>query len=267
MPHAQSVLDAHADRWFAAIPQRMSRRSYTGEPLSAAHLATLTDLAARFVPWSDGRAHVIAEAPASLFFGIIGAYGGISGAPSALAFAGSRHTRPEAVGYTGEALVLEAAALGIDSCWVAGLFRPHVGAQLVGLSRTERLFAVSALGTAVERQTTKEGVLRGSAHAAERRGLAQIAPGAEHWPAWAHSAVVAARQAPSAMNRQPWRFALEDGCLEVRYAGVDTPRTSKRLDVGIAMLHAQLGAHAEGVTGVWELLPGEVIARFTPSIL
>jgi hypothetical protein len=69
------------------------------------------------------------------------------------------------------------------------------------------------------------------------------------------------------MNRQPWRFRTEDGALVVGFAGADVTkaRTSKRLDVGIAMLHAELGALSEGVSGRWEVLAGEDVARYVPE--
>jgi hypothetical protein len=77
--------------------------------------------------------------------------------------------------------------------------------------------------------------------------------------------VVAARIAPSAMNRQPWRFTLDGGALRVAYDGADALPTSKRLDCGIAMLHAELGAAGEGVGGSWELLTEPDVACFVPG--
>ncbi len=108
---------------------------------------------------------VIRDAPAALFVGIVGAYGGISHAPSALAFVGEAGTRGEAVGYTGEGLVLEATARGLDSCWVAGLFSAHVTAGLAGLALGERVHAVAALGHARGTATVKERLLFGAASA------------------------------------------------------------------------------------------------------
>lgn len=197
-----------------------------------------------------------------MFVGIAGAYGGISNAPSALVFVGTDGGRAEGVGYTGEGFVLEAAARGLDTCWVAGLFSAHQAAALAGLDTDERVFAVAALGHARGAATVKERLLFGAGRPKYRRPLAEIAPGHEAWPTWARAAVEAVRVAPSAMNRQPWRFALVDDRLVVRLAGIDTPRTSKHLDCGIAMLHAEVGAISAGVRGTWELLEGPDAARF-----
>ena len=36
-----------------------------------------------------------------------------------------------------------------------------------------------------------------------------------------------------------------------RDSGAETPKVTKRLDCGIAMLHAELGARATGAAGAW----------------
>jgi len=78
--------------------------------------------------------------------------------------------------------------------------------------------------------------------------------------------VETARLAPSAINRQPWRFRLDGDSLVIAQDNAfETPKVTKRLDCGIAMLHAHLGAVAEGVVGAWTDLEGGLdVARFTP---
>ena len=254
-----------AARWLGAVPVRHARRSYTAAPIDAVDLDALEDLAARWRPWPGARVAVVREAPPAVFMGIIGAYGGISHAPSALVFVGQDGARTETVGYVGEGLVLEATARGLDSCWVAGLFSAHATAEAAGLARSERVYAVAALGHARGTSTVKERLLFGAARSKFRRTLDEIAPGHERWPAWARAAAEATRLAPSAMNRQPWRFSMEGDALTLRFAGADTPRTSKRLDCGIAMLHAEVGALGEGVAGAWELLERPEVAVFRPG--
>jgi len=79
-------------------------------------------------------------------------------------------------------------------------------------------------------------------------------------------AVEAARLAPSAVNRQPWRFAIQGDSIVVGAdSDKDAGRISKRLDCGIAMLRLELGALAAGVRGRWEFLPHPQVARFKPA--
>lgn len=249
----------------AAVPRRVSRRSYSGERIDAERLERLEGLAGLWHPWPSARVVVIPEAPPALFMGIVGAYGGVSHAPSALAFVGSPLAADE-VGYTGEALVLAATTLGLSTCWVAGVFRPGVASRLARLRQGEKVFAVSALGHVSPDRTFKERVLSTSADSRHRRPLAEIAPGHEEWPSWAQAAVATARLAPSGVNRQPWRFSYAEDGLTVSAVGMELPRAVKRLDCGIAMFHAELGAFGEGVTGSWRRLESPGVAVFTPEL-
>ena len=75
--------------------------------------------------------------------------------------------------------------------------------------------------------------------------------------------IEAARLAPSARNRQPWRFRVQDSSIVVTEDGKPSlPGISKRLDCGIAMLHLELGARAAGTSGSWKLLNSPDVARF-----
>ena len=252
----------HADLWRDAVPLRRSRRSFDGTPAPSEVLAALEALASD-ARGPHARAVVLPEAPQSLFAGILGSYGGISGARSALAFVGDRSLEADAwLGYIGEATVLEASALGAGTCWVAGLFNDHVAGRLARVGDGERVYAVSPLGAPIDHVTLKERVLMGGAHAKRRLEPDVFAPGHATWPTWARAALPLVQVAPSAMNRQPWRFRMEDDVLVISYTGSDTPRTSKRLDCGIAMLHAELGMAAAGVRGRWEPLAGADVARF-----
>jgi hypothetical protein len=263
----RAAAHANAAAWREAIPHRRSRRSYDRTPAPSNALAALQALAEQArVP--HARAVVLPEAPQSIFAGVLGSYGGISGAHSALAFVGDGSHEADAwVGYIGEALVLEATRLGLGTCWVGGLFNGHVAARLANTTAGERVYAISPLGTPIGHVTLKERVLMGGAHAKRRLDPNVFAPAHEVWPEWARSALSAVQVAPSAMNRQPWRFALDgDGStLDLSYEGDVGLRVTKRLDCGIAMLHAELGMAEAGVTGRWEVFGADAapqVARF-----
>jgi hypothetical protein len=88
-------------------------------------------------------------------------------------------------------------------------------------------------------------------------GLAE--PG---WPEWAKAAVEAARLAPSAINRQPWTFHIENKSITVAVKDRGPEfNVARRLDCGIAMLHIELGALSKGAHGKWELLKSPQVAR------
>jgi hypothetical protein len=72
--------------------------------------------------------------------------------------------------------------------------------------------------------------------------------------------------APSAVNRQPWGFDLEDDSITVHVrTGGPEFSVSKRLDCGIAMLHIEVAAMSCGVRGEWQFLKAPQVARFSAS--
>jgi hypothetical protein len=85
----------------------------------------------------------------------------------------------------------------------------------------------------------------------------------QEWPSWIKISLEAARLAPSAVNRQPWRFEVGKDSVTV-YVKNATPdfNVSKRLDCGIAMLHIEVAALNSGIKGKWELLLAPEVARF-----
>lgn len=262
-----SPIAARADAWLEALSTRRSRRRFDGERCDGAALDAIERVCASFTPYHDARVTLVRAPGEGVFRGIAGSYGKVTGAPHVLiVIVGNESVAAHAhAGYLGEAAILEATALGLDTCWVGGFFRRHEVERLVPPAPNERIVAVSPVGHGTATPGLSERSMRRISGAHERKPLAVVAPGLDAtWPAWARAAVAAARVAPSAMNRQPWRFRIEDGSLIVgRDTRREAPRVTRALDCGIAMLHAELGAFGEGVTGRWhDLDEGLDIARF-----
>jgi len=202
-----------------------------------------------------------------VFKGAIGPYGKIKGAPDFIAFIGDMDSPNvwEQVGYTGEGIILEAEALNLATCWVAGFFRPEVVAFLTGIGEGERVLAVTPIGYAAKRHSLEERVMTGFGVTHRRRPLSGLVTGLREseWPQWVKSALEAARLAPSAANRQPWRFKVEPNNITVSVNTVGREYgLSKRLCCGIAMLHIEVAAMAFGMSGRWEFLEPPFVARF-----
>ena len=66
----------------------------------------------------------VSGSPQDVFRGLVGRYGRVNGASHYVAFIGdtSAPLVQEALGYMGEGIILEAAALGLGTCWVGGFF-------------------------------------------------------------------------------------------------------------------------------------------------
>jgi nitroreductase len=254
--------------WYQTIARRQSRRLYEARPASPATLEQLDRLCREFKPFPAARAVLVPAPEEEVFRGILGHYGKIKGAPAFIAFLGQAESPYlyERVGYLGEGIILEATRLGLGTCWVGGFFRQEVAARLVGAHPSEKVVAVTPVGYATDRWSAEEKLMTGFGRNHRRKPLAELVTGLDQscWPNWVKVALEAARLAPSAMNRQPWRFEVGENTITVAVDNLhDTYNIPKRLDCGIAMLHLEVGALAAGVTGIWELLPPPRVARFT----
>jgi nitroreductase len=266
---SRTLLSEHAAAWLAAVAQRRSRRKFDRGRVDPGTLQPLAHLCEEWRPHADCRTELVASPSVDVFTGVLGGYGKVVGAPHLLVFVGDQRSEfvDQHIGYCGEAVILEATRLGLATCWVGGFFSAKRVAKLVKVGHDERVFAVSPVGYAPVAASSTERAMAGLAGAHKRKSVAELAPtSSDAWPAWAVAAVETARLAPSAVNRQPWRFHFQEGGLVVAQdRSIGTPKVAKRLDVGIAMLHVELAALAHGVDGAWTDLRGSDVARFDPA--
>jgi len=109
--------------WFDAMQSRISSRRYNGEAIDDTLLDRLDQTCQRLShAEAPARAVLVRQAPPEVFTGIVGSYGRVEGAPSLVAFVGTDDAAHD-VGYVGEAVILEATALALDTCWIAASFR------------------------------------------------------------------------------------------------------------------------------------------------
>jgi nitroreductase len=262
-------MDIPFSRWHLAIEKRRSRRHFDPNiPIVPETLATLDKVCNQFAPFPHARPRLVTESAKGVFKGIIGSYGKVKDAPAFIAFIGEMDDPfvQEKVGYTGEGIILEATALGLDTCWVAGFFRPDIVASLIEVSNKERVLAITPVGYAREFESWEEKLMTGFGRSHKRLALSKLVRGLprEKWPDWVNICLEAARLAPSAVNRQPWGFDVQDDSFTVfvRTKGLEF-NVSKRLDCGIAMLHLEVAAFDSGRKGDWEFLPSPQVAKFT----
>ncbi len=253
--------------WYAAIKIRHSTRIYNGVLLKEEALKALNSLIRDYNPFSGVRAVLVTEEVDEAFKGIIGGYGKVKNAPAYLAFIGDLDDPnvQEKLGYLGEGLILGATELGLATCWIGGFFKRQVVSSKVGLKGNEKVLAISPVGYPAAKANWEERLMHNLAKSYKRKDLEKLllSPSPKELPNWAQLALEAARLAPSAVNRQPWRFVVEERkvtiCLD---SPKDSLNISKRLDCGIAMLHLELGAIEAGMEGRWHFLSGNQVAEF-----
>jgi hypothetical protein len=255
------------DRWYANIFKRHSRRQYTSTMPAADLLQIIRSSCREFRPFPGARVELATESPDSIFRGALGSYGKVKDAPAYLVMVGNTHEAQHQAhcGFTGEGIILEATALGLSTCWVGGFFNPAAAAKQVHINPGEQILAVSPLGYSRENKTFEEKILSGFARSYKRSPVSSLVDGLDQsvWPGWLSMSLEAARLAPSAMNRQPWRFTVEKNSITLSTApGLSEFGVSKRLDCGIAMLHFELAALKQGIHGRWEWREEPQVASF-----
>ncbi len=258
-------MDIPVERWYPCIAERTSRRNFDGRLPEEEKLARLERVCREFRPFPECRAELVREPATGVFKGILGSYGRVTGAPSYIAFIGDMNSArvQECLGYTGEGLILEAAALGLGTCWVGGFFRPGVVAGQVRLGASEKIIAVSPVGTAPPKLRFSDRTIKVLAGSKGRKSLRELLLGDPIPDEKILKGLEAARLAPSAVNRQPWRFLIDADSITISPDRPEKhPFISLRLDCGIAMLHLELGLRSAGMTGSWEFLPAPDVARF-----
>ena len=196
----------------------------------------------------------------------LGTYGLISGASAFIVPAVSAGSGAmEDAGYILEKAVLEATALGFSSCWIGGVFNRGKAAEAVAAVAGELVPGVVALGKPAARRSLADKIVTGTAKSRLRKPLELIAFAQDGMPLgepWL-SVVSAARGAPSASNKQPWRFLrLSGGGEWVLFMEEDWVYNNslgdvhlQNLDMGIAMRHFFEAAKAAGLPGRWSPLP------------
>jgi len=230
-------------RWYDAAHLRVSTRQYGGAP-DGSELERL-DLLTKALA-GDGIRIKLAESTEKLFSSLIAR--SIKGVTHVALLIGKEDSPYIRVGYKGEALVLEATAMGLATCWMAGTYKQRDARNLAELGEGEKLFGLITIGKStmplaeVPDGERKRKPLERLVQSEKGMSLADIAQ-------WQNTALKCARIAPSAMNMQPWRFACTKGIICMVASGLFNK--SAELDLGIAMLHIDLGAAVEGIRGSW----------------
>jgi nitroreductase len=247
----------------AAIRQRVSVRSYGARRVEPALLNRLLALAgaADHLTVVPPRIALVSgvEQARRILTSIIGAYGLVQNPPHLLVgvLPGESDAARLDLGYVLERVVLEATRLGLGTCWVTGSYDAQRAGGIVGLTPGELAAAVCALGYPTEGRWGRfhSRTVRWLAGGHRRKPLTEIVFSGRWGEPWspedADPALVAAlehaRLAPSAVNRQPWRFIVRPDHVTLALV------RPAPIDGGIVMAHFALACAALGCDGRWEV--------------
>lgn len=214
-----------------AMQARHSVRQYREEALCKEDAALLREEIEACNAESGLHIQLVCGEPKA-FSGLLARYGKFSGVTNYIALVGKKGPDlSETCGYFGERIVLRAQQIGLNTCWVAMTYSKVPSAFSAG--EGEKLCAVIAVGY---------GKTQGRGHRV--KSLREVTEGEPPFPEWFVSGVEAALLAPTAMNQQKFRFALQGN----RVSATAGSGFYTKLDLGIVKYHFAMGAGADAFT-------------------
>lgn len=260
---------------YQAILTRRSVRRYEKGPLDEPTLKQVREIASQVEPLiSENHFEVLMKdvSPDEDLVAILGGYGRIVAPPHYLVpyMSGEKYLL-EDLGYRVEQIAVRLTALGIGTCYIGSLGRETVVRTRFGLPKETRIGAFLTFG---QPSTTSGGqlfnsLIRTVTGAANKLPVERIlSQGRFDTPADPPAELVplieAARNAPSAVNAQPWRFLWHSECLHLfvkrnnlRYGSGATAQY-RLYDGGICMANVALALEALAMEGGWRMIaPGE----------
>lgn len=214
-----------------AMQARHSVRQYREEALRKEDAALLREEIEACNAESGLHIQLVCGEPKA-FSGLLARYGKFSGVTNYIALVGKKGPDlSETCGYFGERVVLRAQQIGLNTCWVAMTYSKVPSAFSAG--EGEKLCAVIAVGY---------GKTQGSGHGV--KSVREVTEGEPPFPEWFVSGVEAALLAPTAMNQQKFRFALQGN----RVSATAGSGFYTKLDLGIVKYHFAMGAGADAFT-------------------
>ena len=259
---------------YQAILNRRSIRRYDKTPLDKETLAQvdhITDQARPLV--EDNRCRVMRRdvVDGEDLTVAIGGYGHVVSPPHYLVPYIVGDTRPLVdLGYRMEQMAVRLARIGIGSCFIGTLERESNLRVRFRLPREAHTAAILLFGRPVQNLGGRavNAVIRRATGGANRLPLEEIFFDTDFDhpakpPAKLKKIVQAARQAPSALNTQPWRILWRDGALYL-YVRRDHPNYEKEdpryryVDGGNCMANITLALEAVNLAGDWE--------RYAPTL-
>lgn len=257
----------HPDLYQAILARRSVRRYDDARP-DEATLARVRDVVSGVQPLIRGNRYEVLPNPVAAgsdLVAALGAYGRLVNPPHYLLpyMLGERHVLTD-LGYRAEQIAVRLTMMGLGSCFIGCLGREDVVRASFGLPEDARIGALLIFGWPSRAFVgrTVNAIMRAGAGATNKLPAERIffrggfaspsSPPAELAPL-----VEAARNAPSAVDAQPWRFLWQGSRLHlfvrrrnVRY-GTGASQQYNLYDGGICMANVALALEALGRKGCW----------------
>jgi len=253
MFEGEKQLSEQFEVWYEASKKRYSCRNYKKQPIADDDQSKIVNLCnlvngfddgVRFVPIFNASPDMFGAAP----------FMALKNVPAFVAIFSNRESRAfEQAGFYGEAVCLDMTRLGINTCWVSGSIKRQKLSEYMDIKGTERFLTSIAFGYGCDSQ---EKVLQKTTER-KRKSIEKVFKVNQENNNW-QRIMRCVIDAPSAMNRQPWRFEMSDDMILAHKPLIRGGSYPAELDVGIAMLHLSIAVRTSGIIGEWHLCDGHI---------
>ncbi|MGL4450188.1 MAG: nitroreductase family protein [Sarcina sp.] len=243
--------------WIDAIDVRKSTRRYKLEVISSEKIKRVQDLIDGMNENEKINIRLVKEGK-KVFSKFKSSYGMFEGVRTFIALIADKSLSEykKKMGYFGEMLVLEAVSSGLGTCWIGGTYDKQYCIDTFGLKETEELVCIIAIGKSNEKVKLRDKFIK--AILKNNKSIEEfIISDEENIPAYIKGGIVSASKAPSALNKKPIRYEYKNGKVYARI--VKSNNGFEEVDLGISMLHFELGSLDTGYTGKWTFENGENI--------
>lgn len=223
-----------------AIVERISRRTYLGEPIDESSQIILNDLI-KIYNTSSGMTSFLLKDGSKAFDSFSKCYGLFKNVVSLIILKGPKSDLElkEKTGYYGQRLILKATQLGLGTCWVGGTFKRDD--ILFHIQSDEECYCVITIGKVSSNLSMKDRFISGLIHRKTKTvdNFYESDVIFDNLPDYFVMGYKAISKAPTALNAQKVKAYYKDGITSI---GV--PDTSKfdMVDLGIAKANFELAA-------------------------
>lgn len=224
-----------------AIVERVSRRTYIGEPIDEVSELVLNDLI-KMYNTNSGMTSFLLKDGSEAFNSFRKCYGMFKNVVSIIVLKGRKDDLDlkEKTGYYGQRLIIKATQLGLGTCWVGGTF--HKDETLLQIDEDEEVYCVITIGKVPDKLTTKEKALAKIIHLKSKDSEDFYTSDVEYdqLPEFFVMGYRSVSKAPTARNTQKVMVDYKEGKTTIH---VPDDYTFDLVDLGIAKANFEIATN------------------------
>ncbi len=245
------------ESWIKACSMRKSRRTYIEKDIEKDKLNKLQTLIDEINKETNLNIQLVSNHKNGIS-GFKASYGMISGAKAFIALVANKNIKnyKQQIGYYGEAILLEAISIGLSTCWIGGTYSKKECEKVINIKDNEELICVISIGYAQDVLSIKEKLVK-QLNKKDKSVDDILISKYDNTKPWILAGAEFALDAPSALNKKPIVYEYENEVVKAKISKANYGY--EEVDLGISMLHFEIGATSYGHKGKWEYKLGSYI--------